>query len=224
MSVPRTLVRAQEAVLAELGSAFNTRDPDRVEAATRYLHAVGTPLVEIYEALLTWLVDVGPEWAVGARTDAERETTRFVAAVVDRLRDDLAPPTRGRVLLTTLGGARHVIGPAVLVHLLADRGWQATLVRAADWDELAGALTTEFATSVPPALPAVCLVVALPADGELATLRSEFARLRKLAPGVLLVLAGPAAYGDPDLKRRLGVDLVSTHITQLLNELERRRR
>lgn len=223
MSVPRTLVRAQEAVLAELGAAFNARNADRVEAATRYLHAVGTPLVEIYEALLAWLVDVGPEWATGPRTDAERETTQFLAGVVARLRDDLAPPSRGRVLMTTLGGARHVIGPAVLVHLFADRGWEATLVRATDWDSLAEQVSAEVAAPTPPALGAACLVVGLPAGWDTEALRTEFQRLRRLAPGVLLVLAGPAAYGDPDLKRRLGVDLVSTHITQVLDKLEHRR-
>jgi hypothetical protein len=42
-------------------------------------------------------------------------------------------------------------------------------------------------------------------------------------PGARLVLAGPAAYGDPDLKRRLGVDLVCTHITQVLQLLDLRR-
>lgn len=49
-------------MLAELGAAVGARDHDRLEAAARYLHAVGTPLVEIYEALLARLVDFGPEW------------------------------------------------------------------------------------------------------------------------------------------------------------------
>ena len=63
------------------------------------------------------------------------------------------------------------------------------------------------------------VVVALPEGSDQDGLRELYRQLRQLAPGARLVLAGPAAYGDPDLKRRLGVDLVCTHITQVLQLL-----
>src|SRR5450756_600323 len=118
VAVPRTLVRAQEAVLAELGAAFGARDHDRLEAAARYLHAVGTPLVEIYEALLARLVDVGPEWISGPRSDPERGIGGFVDDVVNRLREDVVPPTRGTVMLAGIA-TRHVLGPVSYTHLRA---------------------------------------------------------------------------------------------------------
>lgn len=80
-----------------------------LEAAARYLHAVGTPLVEIYEALLARLVDFGPEWISGPRSDPEREIGGFVDDVVNRLGEDVVPPTRGTVMLAGIA-TRHVLG------------------------------------------------------------------------------------------------------------------
>lgn len=115
-------------MLAELGAAFGARDHDRLEAAARYLHAVGTPLVEIYEALLARLVDVGPEWISGPRSDPEREIGGFVDDVVNRLREGVVPPTRGTVMLAGIA-TRHVLGLSALSHVLEDRGWQVRSVR-----------------------------------------------------------------------------------------------
>ena len=222
MVVPRTLVRAQEAVLAELGAAFGARDRDRLEAAARYLHAVGTPLVEIYEALLARLVDVGPEWISGPRSDPEREIGRFVDDVVNRLREGVVPPTRGTVMLAGIA-TRHVLGLSALSHVLEDRGWQVRSVRGADTAAVAAAVAAEMSTPASDSSDLACVVVALPEGSDQDGLRELYRQLRQLAPGARLVLAGPAAYGDPDLKRRLGVDLVCTHITQVLQLLDLRR-
>jgi hypothetical protein len=206
-------------VLAEPGAAVGARDHDRLEAAARYLHAVGTPLVEIYEALLARLVDFGPEWISGPRSDPEREIGGFVDDVVNRRREGVVPPTRGTVMLAGIA-TRHVLGLSALSHVLEDRGWQ---VRSVDTAAVAAAVATELSTPASDSSDLACVVVALPEGSDQDGLRELYRQLRQLAPGARLVLAGPAAYGDPGLKRRLGVDLVCTHLTQVLQLLDLRR-
>src|SRR5664280_2673745 len=201
-----------------LAAAFGARDHDRLEAAARYLHAVGTPLVEIYEALLARLVDVGPEWISGPRSDPEREIGGFVDDVVNRLREGVVPPTRGTVMLAGIA-TRHVLGLSALSHVLEDRGWQVRSVRGAN----TAAVAAEMSTPASDSSDLACVVVALPEGSDQDGLHELYRQLRQLAPGARLVLAGPAAYGDPDLKRRRGVDLVCTHITQVLQLLDLRR-
>src|SRR5664280_2834137 len=156
-----------------LAAAFGARDHDRLEAAARYLHAVGTPLVEIYEALLARLVDVGPEWISGPRSDPEREIGGFVDDVVNRLREGVVPPTRGTVMLAGVA-TRHVLGLSALSHVLEDRGWQVRSVRVAAYralprrlgDAVVRILTANYTVG------AICVVIR--PDGRMLLVRQSY--------------------------------------------------
>lgn len=186
-----------DAAKASFVAAVRAHDLHRAEAAARYLLAGGLALVDLYELLTRALQELGEQWAAGAVCVAdEHQVSAAVRELVARLRASPVRRGRGRVLLVTAEGERHVLGLYAFAHVLEERGFDVTVGGELPWREImALAVGME-------GLVAIGLGVHVVPDVE--ALRTAIAGLRAAVPKTAILLGGPALQQAPDLARLVG--------------------
>lgn len=207
----RTDRLARQAVNADFVQAFRDRDRRRVDAAARYLRSTGTPLAELYEAMLDVLAADGPHYLDATRPD--RGAHDFTAEVVARLREPRSGPGRGDVLLAAPHGERHTLGTAAVTHLFEVAGWRVTIAPTG-WPAVHDAVVAD------PSL--ACVVVTLHAHETLTTDRAHFRWLRGTAPQALLLVDGEVLTAHPDVPGAVGAHSAAWSPAAAVRALEER--
>ena len=208
-----TLDRAREALTAELSAAFAEGDRERVEAAAVYLRSTGTPLVEIYEALLEAARTQAPEYALTTCDHVRRyRVQECLRDLVGRLGTSTPSGGRGQVLVAVPGGALHLLGTAALTHVLQDVGWEAVSAPEIGFDELEDALA---GLEEPDGL---CLGLHDPA--QLPRAREAVRRVRARWPRLRVVVGGLAGDHVPDLASAVGAQTTSTSLRDTVAALD----
>jgi DNA-binding NarL/FixJ family response regulator len=210
VAAPREEVPPSVAGSRELTEALIAGDTDLAAAHAMVLWRQAG-LNAVYDVMSQCLAQLAASWAEGRGTvHAEHRATRAAREVTARLAALTPAPQRmGTVLLAVPEGEQHSLALEALAHLLRDKGWPVQVLDALPPTELA---------HLAAATGAVALVMSLHTAVSAPDLTSLMTKVRQSAPGILLVLGGPAA--QPRRSASTGADLVTQSVTELLERLE----
>ncbi|NHC16297.1 LuxR C-terminal-related transcriptional regulator [Motilibacter deserti] len=193
----------EQAARTALCDALLAGDEPQAEAAAILLLRRGRPLPSLYSGIVQPLLeDLGERWARGEATVAEEHrASTTVRELVVRLRA-LAPPTASsrdiRCVLLPATGETHLLGIAMLEHVLVDAGWRVDVLDPLPPDELAAYVRARGDVAL----------VGLSASGRFDSrgLTRQISHIRAALPDVPVLLGGGAVSADPGLPARAGAD------------------
>ncbi|MFP5218817.1 MAG: LuxR C-terminal-related transcriptional regulator [Actinomycetes bacterium] len=207
-----TLEPARQAMHAELSTAVEERDCQRVVAAATWLHTTGAPLVDIYERLLAAALRTLPAYA---STPAEHvqyfEVQQCVRDLVARLSPVHHAAMRGQVLVVVPDGSRWVLGTAPLTHVLENAGFDVVTSPDLGLDDIAP-LMAELDEPV-----ALCL--ALHSLSTVPRAREVVREVRARHPQVRVLVGGLASEGVQDLAGLVGAHAAVVSLRETLDGL-----
>ena len=188
----------------------------QAEHITHLLLHRGCPLPELYSEVLQAVLDeVGRAWRHGEMSIAGVHVAAGVVRhVVTRLTAIRHRTSRvkGDVILMPVAGEQHVLGLGMVAHALAEDGWAVHLTDALPLSEVPA-----FAARFPDVR---VLGLTLHDVAAADPLRVELQELRRVLPGVRVVLGGLAVRRFPGLAERLGADGEAADVRTGLRLLE----